>query len=123
MPSLPPAICNTTRMVESLPVTICVAESAASVCSAVKVLARNAGTVHDNALPSTVVRKNSRRVWSVISFFITTSCDLVFGRGHHQPDGGEDVRVVQFGFGTEKFPQRLFLLALERRLQQPPFQR
>ena len=71
MPSLPPAICSTTRMVASLPVTICVAESAASLCSAAKVSARNAGTVHDSALPSTVVRKNWRRVWSVISFFIT----------------------------------------------------
>src|SRR6266850_1396930 len=123
MPSLPPAIWSTTRMVESLPVTTCVAESAASLCKAVSVLARNAGTVHDRALPSTVDRRNSRRVWSVISFFITTSCDLICRGGHHEPDGREDVRVIQLGLGAEKFTQRLFLLAFERRLQQPLFQR
>ena len=48
-------------------------------CSAVKVSARNAGTVHDSALPRTVVRRNSRRVWRVISFFIILRRDtLVF---------------------------------------------
>src|SRR5271154_4124995 len=97
-PSLPPAICRTTRIVSSLPVTICLEESAASPCSAANVSARNAGTVHDNALPRTVVRKNSRRVWSVISFFIRASCHLVFGRGHHQTDCRQNVRVGQFVF-------------------------
>src|SRR5271170_1144584 len=93
-PSLPPAICRTTRMVESFPVTICVAESAAWLCSAANVLARKLGTVHDSALPRTVVRKNSRRVWSVISFFIGTSRHLIFGRGHHQADCRQNVRVA-----------------------------
>ena len=38
--------------------------------NAMKVSARNVGTVHESALPRTVLRRNSRRVWSVISFFI-----------------------------------------------------
>src|SRR6516225_9786350 len=123
MPSLPPAICRTTRIVESLPVTICVAESAASLCNAAKVSARNAGTVQDNALPSTVLRKNWRRVCSVISFFIDTSSHLIFRRAHHQADGGANVHVVQFAARTEKVAQRLCLVVLERRLQQPVLKR
>src|ERR1700722_12193260 len=107
MPSLPPAICNTTRMVESLPVAICVAVSAACACNAENVSARNAGTVHDSALPRTVRRKNSRRVWRVISFFIGSSSHLIFRRGHHQADGRKDVGVGHFGFGIQKFLQIL----------------
>src|SRR5580692_8387695 len=109
MPSLPPAICSTTRMVESLPVAICVAESAACACNAENVSARNAGTVHDSALPRTVRRKNSRRVWRVISFFISLS-HLIVRRGHHQADGREDVGVGHFGFGIQKILQVLLLV-------------
>src|SRR5580658_8668695 len=98
MPSFPPAIWSTTRMVLSAPVTIWVEESAASLWRAAKVLARNAGTVHERALPRTVVRKNWRRVWSVISFFISTSYYLIFRRGHHQTDGRQDVRICHYRF-------------------------
>src|SRR5215472_15793213 len=45
-------------------------ESAACACKAEKVSARNVGTVHERALVRTVRRKNSRRVWRVISFFM-----------------------------------------------------
>src|SRR5580698_7350534 len=100
MPSLPPAICKTTKMVESLPVMIWVAESAACDCSAEKVSARKAGTVQDNALPRTVRRKNSRRVWRVISLFIGCLSYLVFRRGHHQSDRGKNVAVGHLGFGV-----------------------
>src|SRR5437899_13000004 len=57
-------------MVEFLPVTICVAESAAAACITENVLARNVGTVQDSALPRTVLRRNSRRVLRVMSLFI-----------------------------------------------------
>ena len=70
----PSAICNTTRICESLPVTICVDLSAASACSAEKVFARKVGTVHDSALPRTVVRKNSRLVFREKCSFIILIC-------------------------------------------------
>src|ERR1700723_4395536 len=123
MPSFPPAICSTTRMVASLPVVIWVEESAAWLCNAVKVSAKKAGTVHDSALPSTVVRKNSRRVCRVISFFIYASGNLVFRRGHHQPDGFSDVGIGHFGFGIEKLLQCFLLAGLQRRLKKPVLQR
>src|ERR1700722_18735162 len=123
MPSLPPAICSTTKMVESLPVANWVAESAAWLCSAARGSARNAGTVHESALPSTVDRKNWRRFWSVISLFIDTSCYLVFRRGHHQPDGFGDVGVRHFGFGIEKFLQGRLLVGLQIGLKKPVLKR
>src|SRR6185312_12488941 len=112
MPSLPPAICNTTRMVESLPVVICVARSMASAWSAENVFARNVGTVHESALVRTVRRRNSRRVWRVISFFMVLlhSCYLIVGRAHDETDGVADVAIVEFGFGVEIIAQGLLLL-------------
>src|SRR4051812_32316018 len=120
MPSLPPAICNTTRMDESLPVAICVALSAASAWSAVKVFERNVGTVHESAPVRTVRRRNSRRVWRVISFFILRH--LIFRCAHHEPDGITDVALVDVFFAVEIFAKRLFLLRLKLRLQQSFFQ-
>jgi len=61
-------------MVESLPVTICVAESCGTSLHAAR-CSREMRNGHDSALPSTVVRKNSRRVWSVIHFFILFKSD------------------------------------------------
>src|SRR5215469_14736862 len=121
MPSLPPAICRTTRMVPSLPVAVWMAESAAWPCSAVNVLARNAGTVHDSALPNTVLRKNSRRVWSVISFFIFLGginaaiqlCDLICGCGHHQANDCLDVCVSQLSARIQKLTQRVLLVIVQ----------
>src|ERR1043166_7511816 len=57
-------------MVESRPVATCVALSSASACNAENVFPRKAGTVQDRAPPRTVWRRNSRRVWRVISFFM-----------------------------------------------------
>src|SRR6185312_2120747 len=105
MPSLPPAICSTTRIVESFPVVICVARSAASACSAENVFAKNVGTVHDSALVRMVRRKNSRRVCRVISFFILS--DLIFLCRHHQPNRVPNSAVVQFGLLVKKIVQRL----------------
>ena len=64
-PSLPPACWSTTRIGPSVPVTICVALSAAWALRAQKVLSMNAGSVQDAAAPSTLVRRKQRRVWSV----------------------------------------------------------
>src|SRR5580700_7941912 len=123
MPSLPPAICSTTRMDESLPVAICVAESAACAWSAEKVSARNAGTVQVSALPRTVRRKNSRRVWRVISFFMVNLSHLVIRGGHHQTNCGEDVRVGHFGFGIQKLLQSVLLVFSEGGLEQAVLER
>src|ERR1700760_3023026 len=121
MPSLPPAICNTTRMVESFPVVICVALSMASACSAEKVFARNVGTVQERALVRTVRRRNSRRVWRVISFFITSG-DLIIGSAHHEANGVADVVFVQCGFAVEIFAQGALLPGGQVGLQQPFFE-
>src|SRR4051794_8573362 len=99
MPSLPPAICSTTRMVESLPVVICVARSIASACSAENVFARNVGTVQESALVNTVRRKNSRRVCRVTSFFILRH--LIFLGRHHESNGVADIAFVQVSFAVE----------------------
>src|SRR3954471_14979093 len=115
MPSLPPAIWSTTRIVESFPVVICVARSIASACSAENVFARNVGTVQERALVKTVRRRNSRRVWRVISFFILRH--LVFLCGHHESNGITDVPFVQFVFAIEKFAQTFFSAVRQSRLQ------
>src|SRR5579864_6356363 len=99
MPSLPPASCSTMRIVESLPVVICVVRSMASACSAENVFARKVGTVHESALVSMVRRRNSRRVWRVISFFILSY--LVFGCAHHKPDGVLDITFIERGFAIQ----------------------
>jgi hypothetical protein len=59
-----------TRILALRPVTGGLAWSAARASSAEKVLARKAGTVHDRAPPSTVARRNSRRVLRQSSFFV-----------------------------------------------------
>src|SRR4051812_44775762 len=99
-------------MVESRPVAIWVAESAAFACSEEKVFAKKAGTVQESALPSMVVRRNSRRVLSEGSVFIGSfgSGQLIFGCAHHQPDGVEDGRVVQVGLAVEVVAQCFHLL-------------
>src|SRR5215472_8534219 len=107
MPSFPPASCNTIRMVESLPVVICVARSMASACNAENVFARKVSTVHESALVSTVRRRNSRRVWRVISFFIL--CYLVLGCAHHKPDGILDIAFLERGLAIKILAQSLLL--------------
>src|ERR1700730_15244148 len=79
-PSLPPAICRTTRIVPSLPVTVCVNASAAIASSAKNVFSRKTGNVQVAAAPSMEVRKNLRRVCNVV--FISSG-QLELRRAHH----------------------------------------
>src|SRR4030095_6178090 len=81
-PSLPPAICKTTRTAPSFPVAIWVSESAAIASSAKKVFSRKTGSVQEAAAPSIEVRRNCRRVCSVC--FIDRLGELELRRAHHQ---------------------------------------
>src|SRR5438132_7911938 len=81
-PSFPPAICKTTRIVPSFPVTVCVSASAAIASSAKKVFSRKTGNVQEAAAPNTEVRRNCRRVCNVC--FIDRLGELELRRTHHE---------------------------------------
>src|SRR3984893_710108 len=81
-PSFPPAICKTTRIVPSLPVTFCVHASAAIASSAKNVFSRKTGSVQVAAAPSIEVRRNCRRVCRVIC--IDSLGQLKLRSAHHQ---------------------------------------
>src|SRR5882724_3514129 len=81
-PSFPPAICNTTRIVPSLPVTVWVSASAAIASSAKNVFSRKTGSVQVAAAPSMEVRRNCRRVCNVV--FINSLGQLELRGTHHQ---------------------------------------
>src|SRR2546427_11012240 len=81
-PSLPPAICKTTRMVPSFPVALWVSASAAIASSAKKVFSRKIGSVQEAAAPSIEVRRNCRRVCIVC--FIDRLGELELRRAHHE---------------------------------------
>src|SRR4029453_17330920 len=81
-PSLPPAICKTTRIVSSLPVGVWVSASAAIASRAKKVFSRKSGNVQEAAAPNAEVRRNCRRVCSV--WFIDRLGELELRRTHHE---------------------------------------
>src|SRR5438128_5019617 len=81
-PSLPPAICKTTRMVPSFPVALWVSASAAIASSAKKVFSRKTGNVQEAAAPNIDVRRNCRRVCIVC--FIDRLGELELRRAHHK---------------------------------------
>src|SRR6266700_8159242 len=81
-PSLPPAICKTTKIVSSLPVGVWVSALAAIASSAKKVFSRKTGSVQEAAAPSIEVRRNCRRVCIVC--FIDRLGELELRRTHHE---------------------------------------
>src|SRR6266581_1412621 len=81
-PSFPPAICNMTRIVPSLPVKVWVSASAAIASSAKNVFSRKTGSVQVAAAPSMEVRRNCRRVCNVV--FINSLGQLELRGAHHQ---------------------------------------
>src|ERR1041384_245776 len=90
--------------------------SAAFACKVANVWARKEGMVQVVAAPRAVARRKSRRVFKEGSLLI--SSDLVFRCAHDQPDGFQDVMVIQLCLRFQVLFEDLFLLRFEPPLKE-----